>query len=481
MSARVLRPAERAPGPPGQLGIRNIVRFTTDPLALLRDVTERYGDVVEMKILGVPWLMLNHPVDIEDALVKHARAMGRDAYIEILQRTLGLGLLTSDGALWKRQRKLMAQAFTPKRIAEYAETMVEVADGGLRWSPDDVVDIHAEMSRLTMEVVARVLFGTAIAPEDVARVHDSMATVAEFYASSPEAVLKLPAWVPTPRNLRVNAAVRRIDELIYRIVAERRRSSPRGDLLGTLLAACDEAGRGMSDEQLRDEAITLFLAGHETTALALAHTLYLISKHPEVERRLAHEVTAVLGGRPPSMGDVEALTYTTQVIKEGMRLYPPAWTTGREATEDVEIGGYRIPKGGQLLFAQWVVHRDPRWFPNPEAFDPDRWEPQRVADLPRYAYFPFGGGPRVCIGNHFAMMEAVLIMAMVVQRYHLELLPGERLELVPSVTLRAKRGMRMRVSRRVASGARDAPRDALREGVDPTAQPSVGSVVSTAR
>ena len=440
--------AARAPGPPGQLGLRNVIRFTTDPLALLRDLTDRYGDVVEMNVLGTPWLMLNHPDDIENALVKHARAMGRDAYIDILQRTLGLGLLTSDGELWKRQRKLMAQAFTPKRIAEYASTMVEVADDGLSWSAGEVVDVHAEMSRITMEVVARVLFGTGIGPEDVEQVHESMETVAEFYASSPEAVLKLPGWVPTPRNVRVNAAVRRIDELIYRIIADRRGGPPRHDLLGTLLAACDDGGRGMSDKQLRDEAITLFLAGHETTALALAHTLYLVSKHPEVERRLADEVAGVLGGRRPSMRDVQALAYTTRVIKEGMRLYPPAWTTGREATEDVVIGGYRIPKGAQLLIAQWVVHRDPRWFPNPEAFDPDRWGQARAADLPRYAYFPFGGGPRVCIGNHFAMMEAILILAVAMQRYHFELVPDQTLKLAPSVTLRPKKGVRAVVKHR---------------------------------
>jgi len=442
----------KAPGPDDLFGIRNVIGFATDPLTLLRDLTDRYGDVVEMKVMGTSWFMFNHPDDIEDALVRQARAMGRDAYIELLQRTLGLGLLTSDGELWKRQRKLMAQAFTPKRIHDYAATMVEVADASVRWRDRDVVNIHDEMSRVTMEVVAKVLFGAGMTAEDVALIHESMEAVADFYASSPEAVVKLPAWVPTPRNLRLNAAVRRIDGFIYRIIADRRGEARRGDghddLLGTLIAACDEGGEGMSDQQLRDEAITLFLAGHETTALALAHTLYLVSKHPEVERRLVDELEAVLGGRSPDVGDVKKLTYTERVIKEGMRLYPPAWTTGRGVTEDVTIRGYQIPKGSQILMSEWVVHRDPRWFPNPEAFDPDRWEPERAAALPRYAYFPFGGGPRVCIGNHFAMMEAILILATVVQRYHLELLPGEQLELVPSVTLRAKRGARMRVSSR---------------------------------
>lgn len=291
-----------------------------------------------------------------------------------------------------------------------------------------------------MEVVARVLFGTGLDRAEIDLVHEAMETVNGFYANSPEAVLRLPAWVPTPRNRALTAAVARIDGLIYRIIAARRGATaiggPRDDLLGTLLAAVDEGG-GMSDQQLRDEAITLFLAGHETTALALAHTLYLVSKYPGVERRLAKEI-GELDGRLPRASDLPRLTYTEWVIKEGMRLYPPAWTAGREATEDLTVGGYLIPKGAQILTSQWIVHRDPRWFDNPEAFDPERWRPERANRLPRYAYFPFGGGPRVCIGNHFAMMEATLLLAMIVQRYHVELLPRQRLEVYPSVTLRPR-------------------------------------------
>jgi cytochrome P450 len=192
----------------------------------------------------------------------------------------------------------------------------------------------------------------------------------------------------------------------------------------------------MGDRQLRDEAMTLFLAGHETTALTLAHTLYLLATHPEVERRLHDELASVVGDRLPTADDARALPYAERVLKESMRLYPPAWTTGREAAEDVDVGGYRIPKGSQILASQWVVHRDPRWFPEPERFDPDRWSPERAAQIPRYAYFPFGGGPRVCIGNHFAMLEATLMLAVIVGRWRLELLPGQRLAFKPSVTLR---------------------------------------------
>jgi cytochrome P450 len=358
-------------------------------------------------------------------------------------------LLTSEGDLWKRQRKLMAQAFTPKRIRSYAETMVAVTDQGLPWQRGDVVNIHDEMSRITMAVVAKVLFGTGLSHADVERVHGAMEVINEYYANSPEAIFRIPPRIPTPRNVRLRRAVKQIDEVIYRLIEQKRSEGLGDDLLSTLLMACDEGGQGMTDQQLRDEAVTLFLAGHETTALALAHTLYLISKYPEVERRLTEEIDQVLGGALASHEDVKRLPYTSRVIKEGMRLYPPAWTTGRAALEDVEIGGYLIPKGAQLLMAQWIVHRDPRYYPNPEAFDPDRWLAPEMEDLPRYAFFPFGGGPRVCIGNHFATMEATLLLVTIVQRYHLELLPGQSLALAPSVTLRPKgSGLRMRVSPR---------------------------------
>jgi cytochrome P450 len=302
-----------------------------------------------------------------------------------------------------------------------------------------------------MEVVADVLFGSGLTSADIELVRDSMETVNEFFANSPEAITLLPAWVPTPRNRRVTAAVARLDELIFRIIARRRAGEAREDLLGTLLAAQDDDGARMSDRQLRDEAMTLFLAGHETTALALAHTLYLLSTHPEVERRLHAELASVVGDRLPTADDVRSLPYAERVLKESMRLYPPAWTTGREAAEDVEVGGYRIPKGAQILASQWVVHHDPRWFPNPEGFDPDRWAPERAKDLPRYAYFPFGGGPRVCIGNRFAVLEATLMLAVIVSRWRLDLLPGQRLELKPSVTLRqAGDGLRVRLTARGA-------------------------------
>lgn len=446
----------RAPGPRDRYGLRNVARFSTGTLKFLRGLADRYGDVVQLKIFGKEYFLVSHPDDIESVFIKHAASMGRDEYIETLKRTLGEGLLTSDGDLWKHQRKLMAQAFTPKRIRSYGDTMATVTEGALHYREGEVVNIHAEMSRITMEVVAAVLFGATIGPREFELVGKSMETLNTYYANSPEAILILPRWVPTPLNMKVNAAVERLDGLIYSIIAKRRaaRSSGKGsdaadeqrDLLDVLLNAQDDGGAGMSDQQLRDEAMTLFLAGHETTALALAHTFYALSKHPEIERRLRAELDEVLGDRLPTADDVKQLVYTERVLKESMRLFPPAWTTGRQANEDVMVGGYRVPAGSQILLSQWVVHRDSRFFPDPEAFDPDRWEPERAKIIPRYAYFPFGGGSRICIGNHFAMMEATLILAIVLRRFHFELLPGQTLAFNPSVTLRQKGpGLQMRV------------------------------------
>ncbi|MCS6902043.1 MAG: cytochrome P450, partial [Polyangiaceae bacterium] len=315
----------RAPGPEGILGLRNFLRFATHPLDWLRELADRYGDVVEIKIAGKPWFLVSHPEHIEEVFVKHARVMLRDEYAEVLQRALGMGLLTSDGELWKRQRRLMAQAFIPKRIQSYADTMVRVAESGLaQWHHGQVKNLHREMSRITLEVVAEVLFGTGVTPEETERVGAAMEVINEFFANSPEELLKLPAWVPTPRNRRVNHAIRQIDDVVYRIIAERRAAAPRDDFLGTLLAAQDDDGVRMSDQQLRDEAITLFLAGHETTALALAHTLFLLSTHPDVERKLHREIVEVLGGRLPTAAETKQLVYTERVLKESMRIFPPA-------------------------------------------------------------------------------------------------------------------------------------------------------------
>jgi cytochrome P450 len=444
--------ANQAPltGPHGNYGARNLVRFVRGQLPWLKGLADKHGDIVKMKMLGKWWFIVSHPDDIERVLVKDARVMKRDTGIDIVRRVLGSGLLTSEGDLWKRQRKLMSQAFTPKRIGDYATAMIRVGDVALRrWRDGATTNLHQEMSRLTMEVVADVLFGASMGTDDVEAVSGAMEIANEFFSGSPEAMLKVPKWVPTPRNVRMNRAVATLDRVVYAIIANRRAGEPRDDLLGTLLAARDDDGVGMSDGQLRDEVMTLFLAGHETTSLALAHSLYLLSLDPASERRLHDEIRAVLGNRLPTADDARSLPFTEWVLKETMRLYPPAWSTGRETTEPYEIRGHAIPVGSQLMCSQWIVHHDARWYPDPDRFDPERWSPARAKDIPRYAYFPFGGGPRVCIGNHFAMMEATLLLALIVQRFHVELLPGERLELAPAVTLRQKgEGLQVRTHAR---------------------------------
>ena len=464
-------PITRPPGPGGFLGIRNLLTFYRDPLAYLLDMSQRFGDLARSRILGAEFYYISHPDDIEAVLVQNHKDMIKDTYTRHLSRALGQGLVSSDGELWRRHRKLVSFAFTPRRIQTYGEAMVAIAGRGVdRWSDDDVIDLHAEMSRITMDVVGGVLFGANV-DDDAATVGHAMEAVNEFFAGSLEHSLDLPAWVPTPRNRRFNAAVRTIDDVLYRIIAGQRNrqaehsAENRDDLLSALLAAHrhdagHDAGQpdeqseqhaALDDQELRDECITLFLAGHETTALALVHALYLLSKHPEIEARFHAELTEVLGDRPATAADVKALEYTGRIIKETMRLYPPVWVVGRQVVNEIELGGHRVPRGAQILASQWVVHRDPRWYDDPEAFDPDRWLPERAGKLPRMAYFPFGAGPRICIGNHFATMEAVLLLATMGQRFHLELLPGQNLEFSPSVTLRPRRHLRMRLRARAAS------------------------------
>jgi cytochrome P450 len=398
-----------------------------------------HGPVARLRMFDRELLLLTNPADIEQVLVRDSGSYIKDKFTHDLSRALGNGLVTSEGAHWKRQRKLMAFAFTPKKIAAYADTMAQVAaHESTSWAPGQVVNLHQEMSRITLEIVAKVLFQADI-EADARVVEDSMAVLNHFFAESIEAALRLPPWVPTPANVRLNRAVRRIDQLLFKIIKQRRKALDSGqDLLGAMLTAKDDSERGMSDQELRDECITLFIAGHETTALALTHCLYLLARNRSVRERFHAELDTVLGGRLPSAEDTKALELTERIIKESMRVYPPVWVIGREAIRDVELGGYTVKRGTQLILPQWVVHRDPGYFPNPEEFDPDRFLPERCKDWPRFAYFPFGGGPRVCVGNHFAMMEATLLLALFGQRFHFELEAGQRLEFRPSVTLRPK-------------------------------------------
>jgi cytochrome P450 len=442
-------------------GLRDLFVYLRDPLEFLAEVARTGGDVAHLRMLGRDYYLLSHPADVERVLGEHAGDVIKSLDTRRLgEFAMGQGLLTSEDALWRRQRKLMAAAFTPRRIRGYADTMDAIARASIDgWRDGAELNLHDEMLRIGMRIVAEVLFGADL-ESDAKEVGECVRIIASFFAGL-EQVLHLPPWAPTPANLRVRGAMRRIDALMYRIVAERRAAAvARDDLLDVLLAARDDGGAGMTDQQVRDECVTLFLAGHETTALALAYALHLVSTHPEIEARFHDEVTAVLG--PPAAARatpalpasevVERLPLTRRILDEAMRLYPPVWSIAREVRRPFEVRGRRFPAGAQLVISQWVLHRDPRWFPEPERFDPDRWLPSRAAAIPRMAYLPFGGGPRICIGNHFGLTEAVLVLARIGQRFRVVLPAGATLAFQPSVTLRPRdSGQQGRVIARVVT------------------------------
>jgi cytochrome P450 len=393
--------------------------------------------------MGQPIYLLADPGLIEYVLVENNRNFTKTRILKRNRRLLGEGLLTSEGEFWRRQRRLAQPAFHRKRVAAYGEVMAAFAERSLgAWRDGQTIDVHEEMMHLTLEIVAKCLFDADVGARTT-DVGKAMKVALEDF-SSQRRLLRIPKGIPTPHNIRFEMAARRLDGVAGAIIENRRKSEEdRGDLLSMLMLAEDDSGERMTDKQLRDEVMTLFLAGHETTANALSWTFWLLSLNPEVEHELAEELARVLGGRPPTTSDLPALPYVECVLKESMRLYPPAWVVGREAIAECEVGGYRMAAGTTALMSQWIVHRDHRYHEDPERFDPDRWTAQYEKALPRFAYFPFGGGPRQCIGASFAMTEACLILAAVAKRFKMELAPGQRVEPYASITLRPEKGIRM--------------------------------------
>jgi cytochrome P450 len=421
-----------------------------DPLKYFTGLVREYGDFIGMRIFNFRILLINHPDAIENVLVTYPRKFVKGRVLQANKRVFGRGLLTSEGDFWLRQRRLAQPAFHRARIAGYASTMVEYAERLLdEWQDGEERDIHKEMMRLTLQIVGKTLFDADV-ESDAQDIGRSLELLLELGANFRRTVL-VPQWIPTPTNLRLERAIRRIERVLYRIIAEKRASGrDAGDLLSMLLAAQDEDGSRMTDKQLRDEAITLFLAGHETTANALSWTWWLLAQNPAVEAKLHAELRAVLGGRAPSLDDLPKLAYTNHVITESMRLYPPAWGSARTAIEDHEIAGYTVPRGSGVSFAQWTVHRDARWYEAPEEFRPERWEGDLLKRLPRFAYFPFGGGPRQCIGNTFALMETALVLATIAQQYRFRLVEGHPVVPLASITLRPRYGVRVVMEARSA-------------------------------
>jgi cytochrome P450 len=409
-----------------------------------------YGDVVYMHMGGEDVFLLSDPRHIRDVLVTHQRSFIKGRGLERAKRLLGTGLLTSEGAAHLRQRRLIQPAFHRDRIASYAAVMTGYADRvRTSWTDGADVDVAQEMMRLTLAIVGKTLFDTDV--EAHARdVGAAMTAVMESFWTLMLPFAHLIERLPVPRLRRSRAARAELDAIIYRMIAERRRSpGDRGDLLSMLLEAQDEEGlerpqdRGMTDLQVRDEAMTIFLAGHETTANALTWTWYLLSGAPDVEARLHDEVDRVLGGKLPTVADIGSLPFVERVVTESMRLYPPAWIVGRRTIEPYPIDEYLLPERALVLFSPYIVHRDARYFPEPDRFLPDRWTPELKASLPPFAYLPFGGGPRRCIGESFAWMEMVLVLSTLAQRWRLSLVPGYPVVPQASVTLRTKHGMKM--------------------------------------
>lgn len=470
-------------GPRAGLFFGHAKAFRADRLTFLRDCARDYGDVVRLRLPGRPLLLFNHPDLIEQVLVTQAKHFVKHFGLRVYKPVLGNGLVTSEGDFWRRQRKLSAPAFQGARLAGYARDMVDSAAAMLEgWSADartagenagDGVtgvavrrDVHADMMRLTLEVACRTLFGADACPDPHA-VGDAMEQSLRALDVRFGRWLPIPDWFPTPANLRLKRALKTLDEVVGGIIARRRRGGADGvanglghrgqegnDLLSMLIRARDEDdGSAMTDAQLLDEARTIFLAGHETTALALTYALYLLAENPEAQRTLHAELDTVLPGGPPDYADLPRLTCTRRVVTEAMRLYPPADVLGREAIADTTINGVHVPRGTTVFMSQWVMHHDLRYFPDPARFDPDRWTPEFERALPRFAYFPFGGGPRFCIGQAFATAAAALILATLCRRFRFAPAPGFRLELWPSITLRPRGAVPLMVTERDRPGS----------------------------
>ncbi|MEO7109636.1 MAG: cytochrome P450 [Polyangiaceae bacterium] len=469
-TALAIRSTKPPPGPTGMwASLENIRRGWRDPLSLLTETTRKYGKVAMARFGPMRYVVVEDPVAIKHVLLDNVKNYVKSRNYSGIKLLLGNGLLTSEGDFWRRQRKLSQPAFHRDRMNGFVESMALATDAAIvRWNEmgkgrSFEVDVHEEMTRLTFHIVGLTLLSQDLLGD--AEVTGKALTVAMYFANEyAESLVALPLWVPTPKNRSFVKARAALDQMVFRIIAERRarrvaeesddpkspgnKAKSKGDLLDMLMEARDEeTGEGMSDRQLRDEVMTLILAGHETTANALTFTFYLLSKHPEILRKLQNEVREVLGDRSPQLSDLPKLSLTKRVLEESMRLYPPAWMFERQALEDDEINGFHVPKGSVIGVCTYVLHRDPDNFENPEGFDPDRFlgDPK---DRAKYTYLPFGGGTRVCIGNAFAMMEAQIVLAKIVQSYRFDLLPNTKLELDPVITLRPRGGLKMKLSPR---------------------------------
>jgi cytochrome P450 len=440
------------PGPKGLPLLGMALQVLHDPLGTLQRIAREYGDIVRIPIGTDGRIFLNHPDYIEQVnVIQQSKFHKSKLTKDVTGRLLGEGLLISEGDFWRRQRRLAQPAFHRSRINEYASTMVESAEVQIRkWGDGEERDIAQEMMAISLETAVRTLFGTTL-PGEALQVGRSLDFLVRYSLRKARFPIKVPESWPTPANRRAVRETKFLDSLVYRIIDERKEvgnTDGRKDLLSLLMSAMDEDGSQMTPEQLRDETMTLFLAGHETTALTLSWAWFLLSKNPAAEVRLHEELRDVLGGRAPAIADLGRLPYLLAVVNEVLRLYPPAYILARTSIAPCTIGGYDFPTGSTIIMAQWVMHRDARYFDDPEAFRPERWLDGLEDRLPAGAYFPFGDGPRRCIGQNFALMEAVLVIATVAQKFQLQLVAGQKIVPEALVTLRPRNGIRMRIDAR---------------------------------
>jgi cytochrome P450 len=440
------------PGPKGVPVIGNSGQYARDPFEFITACAEAYGDVVHFELGPIDTYMITNPADIERVLVtddaKYTKPKFQDDAIGDL---LGEGLLLSEGDTWRKQRELAQPAFLMSRLSGLSDQMVDYTVGMLDdWTGGEVVNVHLEMARLTVKIIVEAMFGSTIDDERVRTVQENLEPLGSRFEPNPFR-FAIPDWAPTKENREYKRALSTIEEVVWDLIDEREGTQDGDgeepmDLLSILLRARAE-GR-QTDENLRDEMVTMLLAGHDTTALTLTYTWYLLSQHPEVEARVHEELDSLLGGDRPTFADVRQMEYTEAVLNEAMRLYPPVYTIFREPQVDVRLGGYRIPEGSAVMLSQWAVHRSPRYWDDPLEFDPDRWLDERADDRPRFAYFPFGGGPRFCIGKQLSLLEARLILGTVCQEYRLEYERDEPFDLRGSLTMHPRQPMEMRLVER---------------------------------